>query len=121
MFDDLGELIFDIIKIDPRDCIGFDYNTGRYDTRQIKMKPSIDNSAYITSTPIIFKDHSVTVQKQLSNITRVTFKNALLNVPNEEILHLCRSYGNPLDNKVHFEVLTNTRNMWTWSSTRGPA
>ena len=28
-YDDLGELIFDIIKINPNDCIGFDYNTGR--------------------------------------------------------------------------------------------
>ena len=50
-YDDLGEILFDILKIDPNDCVGFDFNTGRYDTRHIKLKPSIDANAYITSTP----------------------------------------------------------------------
>ena len=26
-FDDLGEMIFDVLKIDPKDCISFNYNT----------------------------------------------------------------------------------------------
>ena len=43
-FDDIGEFIFDVLKIKPEDCLGFDYTTGRYDTRQVKMKPEIDTN-----------------------------------------------------------------------------
>ena len=40
----------------------------------------------------------------------VTFKNVPLNVPDEEIIHLCISYGSSVENKVHYEVLCNSRN-----------
>ena len=117
-FDDLGELIFDIIKIDPADCVAFDYNTGRYDIKQIQLKPGVCADKFVTGAPIEFKGHLVYVSKQLSNITRVTFKNVPLNVPDEEILHLCKSYGTPCDNKVYSEVLTNQRNRGMKGSTR---
>ena len=117
-FDDLGELIFDIIKIDPNDCVSFDYNTGRYDTKHIQLKPTIQADLFVTTTPIIFKGYEVSVRKQLNNITRVTFRNVPLNVPNEEILHLCKCYGNPVDNKVYYETLTNSRNKGMRGSTR---
>ena len=71
-FDDLGVLLFDIIKVDPKDCLTFDFNTGRYDTRHIKMKPNIVTDTYVTSSPITFKDHLISVKKQLSNVTKVT-------------------------------------------------
>ena len=51
-------------------------------------------------------------------MTRVTFKNVPLNVPDEEIIHLCKSYGVPLDNKVNWEVLTNNKNRGMVGSTR---
>ena len=117
-FDDLGELIFDILKVDPKDCLTFDYNSGRYDNKQIKLKPGIDTSKYTTDSPISFKDHMVTVTKQLSNVTRVTFKNVPLNVPDEELIHLCLCYGEPVDMKVHYETLNNSRNKGMASSTR---
>ena len=117
-YDDLGELIFDVIKIDPNDCISFDYNTGRYDTKHIQLKPSVLADPFITTSPIMFKGYAVSVKKQLSNITRVTFRNVPINVPNEEIIHLCWSYGKPLDNKVYYETLTNTRNKGMRGSTR---
>ena len=117
-FDELGELIFDVIKINPEDCITFDYDTGRFDTKHIQLKPSIQADQFVTTNPIQFKGHLVSVCKQLNNITRVTFKNVPLNVPNEEILQLCNSYGKPLDNKVYFETLTNQRNKGMRGSTR---
>ena len=92
-FDDLGELIFDLLKIDPNDCLGFDYNTGRYDSRHIKFKPGIPLDPYIISDPISFKNHLISTKKQLNNIVRVSFRNVPLNVPNEEIINLCNCYG----------------------------
>ena len=117
-FDDLGELIFDIIKINPDDCLIFNYNTGRKDIKHIQLKSNVNADPFVTTTPIEYKGYMVSVSRQLSNITRVTFKNVPLNVPNEEILHLCKSYGQPLDNKVYFETLTNSRNRGMRGSTR---
>ena len=48
-FDDLGELIFDIIKIDPKDCLAFDYNTARYDTKQYQAKSTSRPVCHICS------------------------------------------------------------------------
>ena len=35
-YEDLGELLFDILQVPIKDCLAFDYNTGRYDTKQVK-------------------------------------------------------------------------------------
>ena len=32
-YDELGEFLFDILKIDPEACLSLDLSTGRYDTR----------------------------------------------------------------------------------------
>ena len=47
------------------------------------MKPEIDITPYITPNPILFMEHEITVKKQLSNVTKVLFKNVPLNVPDE--------------------------------------
>ena len=57
-FDDLGELIFDVIKINPDDCISFDYNTGRFDTKHIKLKPNVQADPFVTTTPDMQKHPS---------------------------------------------------------------
>ena len=88
-YDDIGELLFDVLEIKPEDCITFNFNTGRYDQREVKFKPAVDTIPFLRIEPIIFKEHMVTVQKQRQNIIRVSFKNVPLNVPGEEILTLC--------------------------------
>ena len=70
-YDDLGELIFDIIKIPHEECITFDFNTGRPDVKQLQLKPSVNADQYVTSIPNQFKGHEVSVFKQLNNITRM--------------------------------------------------
>ena len=117
-FDDLGELIFDVLKIKIEECLTFDYNTGRYDSKQIMFKPGVCLDPYIHISPLIFKGHEITTKKQLSNITRVTFKNVPLNVPNEDIINLCLIYGKPVDNHVYYEILTNVKNKGQRGSTR---
>ena len=100
--EDLGELIFDVIKLEPQSCLGVDLFTGRYDTKEIKLKPNVDPTPYLTlESPITFKSHDVIVRKQRCNITRVTFKNVPFVVPDEEILHLCIHYGKPVSNVIY--------------------
>ena len=116
--EDIGELLFDILKLDPSHCLAYDYNTGRNDTKQVKLKPGIPVNEILAKSPLNFKGFSVVVSQQRLNITRVTFKNVPLNVPDEEIIHLCLSYGRPVDNKVQYEVLRNSRNKGHTGSTR---
>ena len=116
--EDIGELLFDILKVNPTDCLAYDYNTGRYDTKQIKLKPGIPVTNILAKSPLDFKGHKVIVTQQRLNITRITFKNVPLNVPDEEIIHLCMAYGKPVENKVRYEVLNNPKNKGHTGSTR---
>ena len=116
--EDIGELLFDILKLDPSHCLAYDYNTGRNDTKQVKLKPGIPVNEILAKSPLNFKGFSVVVSQQRLNITRVTFKNVPLNVPDEEIIHLCMAYGKPVDNKVRYEVLYNPKNKGHTGSTR---
>ena len=99
-YEYIGDLLIDVLKIKPDDCISFNFNTGRYDQREIKFRPGIDTSQFLRIEPITFMDDTVTVRKQRQNIIRVTFKNVPLNVPVEEILALCAAYGKSVDNSV---------------------
>ena len=103
--EDLGELLFDILQVPIKDCIAFDYNTGRYDVKQVKLKPGVPVHDIIARAPVTFKDHVVTVSQQRLNITRVTFRYVPLNVPDEEIINLCLTYGKPVENRVLYERL----------------
>ena len=77
--EDVSILVFDVMKVKPEDCLGVALSTSRYDTKEIKLKPGVDATQYLTKeNPIIFKDHEVTVISQTANITKVTFRNVNL-------------------------------------------
>ena len=97
-------------------CLRFNYTTGRYDTREVMFKPEVDISPYLSCFE--FMEHEVTTRRQRSNVTKVVFKNVPLNIPDEEIVHLCETYGKPTDYTVHYEKLTNNRNKGMVGGTR---
>ena len=72
------------------------------------LKPEVDSSKYITCEPIVYKDHEITVKKMLNDVTKVTFRNVPMYVPDEEILHLCGVYGTVVDNRVYWEKMRIT-------------
>ena len=74
--DDLGELIFDLLNVDYKQCAAFNYTTGRYKYREVKFKPGVDLSPYIKSG-LVFKEHKVYTKKQMNHMTKVSFKCAL--------------------------------------------
>ena len=106
--EQLGELIFDKLKIKLENCLRFNFTSARYDTREISLLPGIDLSPFVTSIEN-FYGHNITTRTQSTNILKVTFRQVPLNVPDEEILHLCKYYGNPLNNKVHYETLSHPK------------
>ena len=115
--DDLAELLFDELLINCNECIGFNYSTGRYSVREVKFKPDVDISLYIKNG-LIFKGHEVNTKKQINNLTKVTFRNVPFNIPDEEIIELCKCYGSPVDNRVNYEKLFNSRNKGMMGGTR---
>ena len=74
-FEELGEFIFDVLKIDPEECLAVNLNTGRYDQREVKMKPTVNVTKYLRLEPIDFKDHKISVTKQSQSIMKITFNS----------------------------------------------
>ena len=105
-YDQLGELLFDHLKIKIDDCLRFNFNTSRYDSREVMLKPGLDLEPFITIIDD-FYGHTVTTSKQsASKSVRVSFRNVPLDVPDEEILHLCSYYGKPDTNSVEYEKIS---------------
>ena len=103
--EDVGEFIFDVLKLEIDDCLGMSLTTQRYDTKEINLKPGIDANKYITQVPIEYKGHMISVTQQSVGTIKVTFRNVPMNIPDEEIINLCESYGTPVDNIVHYEQM----------------
>ena len=117
-FDDLSIFIFNTLKIKHQDCLGIDYTTGRYDHREVQLKPGVDVNPYITgNTPMQFKNHNIFVKRQTNNITKVLFRKVPLNVPDEEILNLCICYGEVVE-EVKREKLCNKKDKGMLGSNR---
>ena len=62
--EDIGELLFDILKLNPSHCLAYDYNTGRNDTKQVKLKPGIPVVDILAKSPLEFKGFKVVVSQQ---------------------------------------------------------
>ena len=105
---DFGEFLFDFLKIDAKCCLGIDVATGRYDTKELLVKSDTDLTNITTSPskPHLFKQHHIHATALTSQVTKVTFKNVPLYVPDEEILHLCCHYGELTDGVVHKDSIT---------------
>ena len=93
--EDIGELVFDIVKVQMEDCAGMSLTTQRYDTKEINLKPKVDPNKYITKAPIEFKGHMVTITHRTVGTIKVTFRNVPLNIPDEEIINLVKFMEHP--------------------------
>ena len=115
-YDEIGSFLFEVLKVNPSDCLRFNFTSGRYDSREVMFKPEINISPYLGSYKYL--DHEITCKKQRNSITKITFKNVPLNIPDEEIVNLCESYGKPVDYGVHYEKMQNSKNRGMVGSTR---
>ena len=85
----IGEMIFDTLKIPPASCLELDLTTGRYDTRELLVKAGTDLTEVLTpSTPFLFREHNIFVSVISNQATCVTFRGVPMGVPDEEIVHL---------------------------------
>ena len=89
----ISDYIFTELGINPDDVLEIDLNTGRYDCKQILLKPNIDTSKLTSEFPDTFNGYSINVTKLTETTTRIKFNNVPLEVPDEEILNLCSCYG----------------------------
>ena len=103
--EDIGEFVFDVMKLKMEDCAGLSLTTQRYDTKLIHLKPGIDPNKYISIDHTEFKGHMITITQQTMGTTKVTFRNVPMNIPDEEIINLCKVYGTPINNIVNYEQM----------------
>ena len=80
------------------------FSTGRYYSREILVKKSTILTDIITDHRIpphhTYKDHRITITTLDDQSTKVTFIGVPLNVPDEEIRHLCALHGQLTDGIV---------------------
>ena len=89
----------------PSDVKELDLSTGTNETKQILLNPHVDHDRFLVgSFPDTFKGFQVSVVKLTQSKTSVTFRNVPVEVPDEEILHLCSFYGE-VDNKVEWQYI----------------
>ena len=105
----IGELMFDVLKLKADECERVAIVTNRYDTKEVMLKPGVDPTPYLTTEPIRFRDHEVIVRRQSSKSVQVTFKDVPLCIPDEEIINLCKCYGEPINNEVIYKPSVITR------------
>ena len=103
--EDMGDFVFDVLKLQMEDCSGLYLSTQRYDTKLIHLKPGTDPNKYITNEPMEFKGHMISITQQTMGTTKVTFRNVPVSIPDEEIINLCKVYGTPLNNIVNYEQM----------------
>ena len=114
-FDELSIFIFDILHIKPEDIVAIDYTTGRYDHREIKLKPGVEATPFLGTKD--YMKHDIKATKQPQSITKVMFRNIPLNVPDEEIMNLAVCYGR-VEGIVKHEKLFNDKDRGKVGSNR---
>ena len=100
------------------DNIGLDYS-GWHGHREIELKPGVDVTSFLhVDTPIRYLDFDIFIEKQDTNTaTKILFRNVPLNLPDEELIHLCLFYGQPVDG-VKREKLNNSNDKGKVGSNR---
>ena len=110
--DQFGDFLFDILKINPDDCLEIDLS-GRWDTKELVLKTgTLVDHLLTTSQPCVYLSHEISITNVVKNVTKVYFKNVPPSVPDEEIIQICLAYSEPVDGKVHRETMrlgTTTR------------
>ena len=86
----ISEYVFTELNLNPEDVLEIDLNLGRYDTKQILLKPHVDTDKLINDFPDTYKGFAVSVSKLTQTTTKVTFKNVPSELTDEEILNLCK-------------------------------
>ena len=101
----LGDFLFNDLNLPVEDVLRLGFSTGRNDMKEILVKNSTDLSNITTderSPPYhVYKDHKVSISTLDDKTTRVTFINVPLGVPDEELRHVCETYGKLTDGKIH--------------------
>lgn len=114
--DEFSSFVFDTLKIDPEMCLEFDYFPGPINMKFIKVKDDLQVSSYTSGDPYTFKNFHIKVTSSNAGITKVTFLYAGLDVPDEEILNLCDTFGEPIS--IHRKKMKNSRNMGSLTAKR---
>ena len=98
----LGHFLFEMLEIPMTQCLALDFQTGRYNMKEILVRPDTDLTNILTfDKPNPHREHDIWITIISNQSTRVTFQGVPLSVPNEELLYLCSLHGDVKDGVVH--------------------
>ena len=107
----ISEYCFTELGLKPELIEAIDLNTGRFETKQIRLKQGVDASKFTSDFPDTYKGYVISMNgaKKFENI-KVTFRNVPLEIQDEELLNLCKVYGT-VDGHIQREAvnMTNSR------------
>ena len=100
--EDVENILFNELKIDI-DAVEEVDVTSKYNFKEIIFKKDHDVIKY-QRPPFIYKGHIVTAgtNSKLRNMVKITFRNVPRSVPDEELVHFCKSFGMVEDKTVYY-------------------
>ena len=90
----ISEYCFTELGLKPDQIEAIDLNTGRFETKQIKLKQHVDVSKILNDFPDTYNDYIVSIRSAARyETTKVTFRNVPLEIQDDELMNLCVIYG----------------------------
>ena len=69
------------------------FSDDKYVGLDIFSSLELDVTKYISSEPMVFKQHKIVIKKMMNDGIKVGYRNVPMYVPDEEIFHLWHSAG----------------------------
>ena len=123
-YDQFSDFIFTTLKIDPNICLRLNFSQSTFGTKELMFKSHFNIDQVVGTYN--YDKFTIVCKIQTGNVTKVTFKNVLLNIPDDKIINLCEAYGTPRWSHRPILLLTHMprfyreapgMSWWSWSKT----
>ena len=109
-FDTMADFLFSHLQIDPNTCITYNHSLSNPSTKELAFQPGFKiPNKYIDSWTITKGSNTyfITTKLQSGTKVRLVFRECPLSIPDDEILHIAKTFCNPTDDIVHYEQMNS--------------
>ena len=109
-FDTMADFLFSHLQIDPSTCTTYNHSLSNQSTKELAFQPGFKiPNKYIDSWTITKGSNTyfITTKLQSGTKVRLVFRECPLSIPDDEILHIARTFCNPTDDIVHYEQMNS--------------
>ena len=109
-FDTMADFLFSHLQIDPNTCTTYNHSLSNPSTKELAFQPGFKiPNKYIDSWTITKGSNTyfITTKLQTGTKVRLVFRECPLSIPDDEILHIARTFCNPTDDIVYYEQMNS--------------